>query len=146
LVTVRSGGPAFAVTVAEQVPLPPALETVRVYVVVEAGDTAFVPLVGGATGPTPLSMLALVGLPVVIQERVEDWPWSIVGGLAVSVQVGNKTGVTVVICVARLFSVLDSALVVETAATFVMLVVLVTVGAVATIVTNVLALAESVPS
>jgi len=68
---------------------PAALLTASVYVVVATGETLFVPPVGGVTGPTPLSIVALIGLFAVVHVSIEDWPAFIVGGFALSVQVGG---------------------------------------------------------
>ena len=71
------------------VAVPPSPLAVRVYVVDELGDTDRDPLV--LTSPIPWSMETLVA-PVVVQDNVEDWPLSIVVGLADSVAVGAAAG------------------------------------------------------
>lgn len=60
-----------------------------VYVVEELGDTDREPLT--LTSPIPWSIETLVA-PVEVQERVEDWPLSIVLGLADKVTVGAAAG------------------------------------------------------
>ena len=77
------------------VTVPPALLAVIVYVAVTEGET--VVELEAATAPIPLSIETLVA-PVVVQDRVEDWPTRIVVGLAVKLTVGGR-GVTVSVAV-----------------------------------------------
>ena len=68
---------------------PPAFVAISVYVVVEAGETETeVPV----TAPIP-EMLSEVA-PVVVQERVADWPAVMLAGDATNEEMaGGKTGV-----------------------------------------------------
>jgi len=77
------------VTVAAQVFVPPAFETVRVYFVVRTGFTLVEPP-AGLTAPTPLSIVAVVGLPVVVQLTVELPPAVILDGDADRVQLIHR--------------------------------------------------------
>ena len=73
-------------------------DAVSVYVMVEAGLTLFVPPATGLTAPTLWLMVVLVQFEVV-HKRVEEFPSTIVVGLAVNALMMHA-GVTVTVAVA----------------------------------------------
>lgn len=95
---VMTGMPAaVTVTAAVAVELPALLPAVRVYVVVEEGDTDFVPEVD--TVPTPWLMETEVA-PLTVHDSVELLPEVIEAGLAVKLVIsGGPDGLTVIMAV-----------------------------------------------
>ena len=84
------------VTVADFVTAPEAFVAVKMYVVVEVGETVFD--VVAKTEPTELLMDSAVGVPPEsVQDKTADCPAVIVAGVATNVEITGAKGLTVTV-------------------------------------------------